>query len=47
MSGANIKEPPAAHGTTVPSMAGSRGGPPQATYPFALSEAVMPHTLGE
>ena len=31
MSGANISEPAAAHGTTVPSIGPSRGGPPQAT----------------
>ena len=30
ISGVNISEPPAAAGTTVPSIAGSRGGPPQA-----------------
>lgn len=46
ISGVNISEPPGAHGTTVPSIAGSRGGPPQATYPLALSEAVMPHMFG-
>ena len=43
-SGVNINEPAAAQGTTEPSMPGSRGGPPHATYPCALSEALIPHT---
>src|SRR5260370_15130770 len=45
-SGVNIKDPPAADGTTVPSIATSRGGPPQASDPFALSEAVIPQMFG-
>jgi len=45
MSGVNISDPPGAHGTTLPSIAGSRGGPPQATQPFALSDAVSQERL--
>jgi hypothetical protein len=45
MSGANISDPAAAAGTTVPSIALFLGGPPHATYPFWLSEAVIPQTL--
>ena len=33
----------AALGTTVPSMGPISGGPPQTTYPFGESEALMPH----
>jgi len=47
ISGANISDPAAAHGTTVPSMALFRGGPPQALYPVALLELVMPQILAE
>src|SRR4029079_14093442 len=45
MSGANISDPAAAAGTTLPSIAGFLGGPPHATYPFWLSDAVIPQTL--
>src|SRR5438270_11531427 len=41
--GSNMSDPPAAHGTSVPSIGPSRGGPPHDTYPFALSDAVIPH----
>ena len=47
MSGANISDPPGAHGTTVPSISTCDGGVPQSTYPVALSDAVMPHTFSE
>ena len=43
--GRNGTDPPAAHGTTVPSIGPVAGGPPHTTYPCAESEAVMPHRL--
>ncbi len=38
-------EPPAALGTTVPSIGPVAGGPPQTTYPFSESEAVIPQKI--
>ncbi len=38
----NAKDPPAALGTTVPSIGPISGGPPQTTYPFSESEDVIP-----
>src|SRR5271154_6050360 len=46
MSGAIISEPPAAHGTTLPSTFECIGGPPHAAYPFGLEELVMPQMAG-
>src|SRR5215467_11962380 len=37
-------DPPAAAGTTVPSIGPIAGGPPQTTYPWAESDAVIPHS---
>ena len=41
-AGRKGSEPPAAAGATVPSMGPIAGGPPQATYPLAESDAVIP-----
>ena len=41
--GRNGIEPPGALGTMVPSIGPTAGGPPQITYPFWESEAVIPH----
>ena len=43
--GRNGSEPADALGTIVPSMGPTAGGPPQITYPFGESEAVMPHKV--
>src|SRR5438270_11969823 len=42
-AGKNVKDPPAALGTTVPSIGPIAGGPPHTTYPCCESEAVIPH----
>src|SRR5580698_231957 len=46
MSGVIISEPPAAQGTTVPSIFECVGGPPHAVYPLGLEELVMPQIVG-
>lgn len=40
-------DPPVTLGTTKPSIGPIAGGPPQATQPFAESDAVIPHSLFE
>src|SRR5437868_12662656 len=42
-AGKNGKDPPAALGTTDPSMGPMAGGPPQTTYPCCESEVVIHH----
>src|ERR1700689_1110897 len=45
ISGATISDPPAAHGTTLPSTFECNGGPPHALYPLGLVELVIPQML--
>ena len=45
-SGVNIKDPPAAQGTTVPSRS-RREKPPQPRYPISLSDGVTPQRFSE
>src|SRR4051812_26726153 len=42
-TGRKGNDPPAALGTTVPSIGPMAGGPPHTAYPCCESDAVMPH----
>jgi hypothetical protein len=46
MSGVIMRDPPAAHDTTLPSILDWRGGPPHAAYPVGLEELVIPQIVG-
>jgi hypothetical protein len=45
--GMNTNDPPAAHGTMLPSILPIAGGPPHTAYPCSESDAEIPHKSSE